>query len=164
VADGGEQKGSFWTSLPGMLTALATLVTACTGLYLAVHKSTAAQNNSPVTPSSQTKPVNHPGPGPTEAFQIREAKADARNYQLHCPSMVAMKGTIEGDGRGVVAFRFVLSDGTATPVQRLEFEPPSMDVTSQFEMNRNFRGASQLEIQQPVQMLSHPSNFAMECR
>ena len=32
-----EKQGSFWTTVPGILTALATLVTALGGLHTAVH-------------------------------------------------------------------------------------------------------------------------------
>lgn len=35
-----EKTGGFWSSLPGMLTGIAAVVTACTGLYLAMKDDT----------------------------------------------------------------------------------------------------------------------------
>ncbi|MEO0768356.1 MAG: hypothetical protein AAFY72_02820 [Cyanobacteria bacterium J06649_4] len=32
-----ENKGSFWTSLPGAITAMATLITALAGLHAVIH-------------------------------------------------------------------------------------------------------------------------------
>ncbi len=165
VADDAEQKGSFWTSLPGVLTALATLITACTGLYLAIHKVIPTNPDHSVTRPVQTNTVTSPVSNPNEVFQVRDAKVDARNYQqLHCPTTVPMMGTIEGTGRGIVEFRFVLSNGTGTPVQRLEFEPPRMNVSAQLEANRDFRGESQLEILAPLHMMSHTENINVQCR
>ena len=40
---------SFWSSLPGILTALAGLLTACTGLYLALRPSTVRHDVSLLT-------------------------------------------------------------------------------------------------------------------
>lgn len=38
MADDAPEPRSWWTTVPGILTALAGLITACTGLYVAVSK------------------------------------------------------------------------------------------------------------------------------
>ena len=50
---GDERKGNFWTTLPGLLTALATLVTAIAG-FLAIMDRESPIVNSPESPPPQT--------------------------------------------------------------------------------------------------------------
>lgn len=50
-----DQKG-FWTSMPGILTGLATVLTAITGLYLAISGDgrNGQDGQVPVTPRTAT--------------------------------------------------------------------------------------------------------------
>lgn len=62
-----ESKG-WWQTLPGLLTAAAAIITAVTGLLVAVHQTAFFDRN--VQPASQTRSNPHPigeSPHPTEA-------------------------------------------------------------------------------------------------
>lgn len=48
-----EHKANFWTTLPGILTGLAALITALTGLYLALQQNGGAK---PPTPTQTVEP------------------------------------------------------------------------------------------------------------
>ncbi len=45
-----QQSSVFWTSLPGIITALGTLITAITGLYIAVQKTSGKDISTPEKP------------------------------------------------------------------------------------------------------------------
>ena len=74
-----EQKG-FWTSMPGILTGLATVLTAITGLYLAI--SGGGQNGqdgqlpavptvpAPGKPSADKSLPSHLSPRPQDIFRL----------------------------------------------------------------------------------------------
>lgn len=74
-----EQKG-FWTSMPGILTGLATVLTAITGLYLAI--SGGGQNGqdgqlpavptvpAPGKPSAEKPLPSHLSPRPQDIFRL----------------------------------------------------------------------------------------------
>jgi hypothetical protein len=80
----GENSGGFWSSLPGLLTAVAAIVTAGTGAYLALHsqqpasaaktqqtpsppRSTTNIPHAPVQPAAYLNSTHHTGPmGPLE--------------------------------------------------------------------------------------------------
>ena len=73
MSDDGKRSGGFWTSVPGVLTGAAAIVTAITGLFVALHQipsqpqpsipaprppeSTAAPASSPVSTSGFTGPM-----------------------------------------------------------------------------------------------------------
>src|SRR5215216_2060905 len=75
--DDGEKK-SFWTTLPGVLTALATLITAIVGMIVALNttfglfssKPTPSPNLSTVTASAAETPTLVPPPAFTTHFII----------------------------------------------------------------------------------------------
>ncbi len=79
----GEEKGSFWQTVPGLLTALAGLLTAVTGLLvvlnqIGIFKSSsppAATNNSAASPeiSPVVQPHRSPRPHPTIAVADDDA-------------------------------------------------------------------------------------------
>lgn len=56
MSDDGNRSGGFWTSIPGVLTGLAAVVTAGTGLYLALHQA----------PQSQPRPTRPSVTAPTQ--------------------------------------------------------------------------------------------------
>ncbi|MEM9272098.1 MAG: hypothetical protein AAGA80_03905 [Cyanobacteria bacterium P01_F01_bin.143] len=41
-----DNQGSFWATIPGILTALATLITALAGLHVVLHEGDTSQNSS----------------------------------------------------------------------------------------------------------------------
>jgi hypothetical protein len=45
-----ENKPSFWTTLPGILTGIITLITALVGLYSALHQKPSADGGPPPAP------------------------------------------------------------------------------------------------------------------
>ncbi len=55
--------GSFWTSIPGILTGTAALVTAITALYVALHPAPTVQSANPVASQTTAQPAqNTPQP------------------------------------------------------------------------------------------------------
>lgn len=61
-----EAKKSFWTSLPGILTALAALISALTGLFIALHGSSA---DKPKTESSTSSTSSKAASSPRNGLQ-----------------------------------------------------------------------------------------------
>ena len=86
-----EQKG-FWTSMPGILTGLATVLTAITGLYLAI--SGGGQNGQDrQVPAVPTVPVpgklnpdqslpSHLSPRPQDIFRLSAVIDDPDGFTL----------------------------------------------------------------------------------
>jgi hypothetical protein len=54
MTDTPDSRPSFWTTLPGVLTAIAALITAAAGLYAVLHRSEPAVSSSLRTTSSST--------------------------------------------------------------------------------------------------------------
>ena len=68
-----EQKG-FWTSMPGILTGLATVLSAITGLYMAVSGDGRNGQGEPA-PAAQTVPAAaQPGAGSTPSSQASRVR------------------------------------------------------------------------------------------
>lgn len=81
-----EQKG-FWTSMPGILTGLATVLTAITGLYLAI--SGGGQNGQdgqlpavPTVPAPDKSLPSHPSPRPQDIFRLAAVIDDPDGFTL----------------------------------------------------------------------------------
>ena len=70
-----EQKG-FWTSMPGILTGLATVLSAITGLYMAVSGDGRNGQGEPA-PAAQTVPAAaQPGAGSAPSSQASQRPQD----------------------------------------------------------------------------------------
>lgn len=73
-----EHKSHFWTSMPGILTGLATVLTAFTGLYIAIWgDGRKAQGEpppttvpSPAQPGSGPVPSSPPSQRPQDIFRL----------------------------------------------------------------------------------------------
>jgi hypothetical protein len=52
-----DDKQPFWSSIPGILTGIAALLTAATGLIAAFHSHSKSQANAQTTPSTITQPA-----------------------------------------------------------------------------------------------------------
>ena len=68
---GSEERGSFWSTLPGILTGLAAVLAAVTGLYVALnnHPTTNGNpttNGGQTTSGDSTEPPKKPQMGPLE--------------------------------------------------------------------------------------------------
>ena len=90
---------SFWTTLPGVLTAIATLLTAIGGLIAALHKSnTNAPQASPVSsvPASVFS-VTAPASGSMQAVMPKGCQEAIGNWNWFIGGVV----TIEKDGHMV---------------------------------------------------------------
>jgi hypothetical protein len=94
--NGSTKKGSFWTSLPGILTGLASIITAITGLYIALSEN-GMQDNVP-TDNKPVIKIPHEPPGKNEP-----TGASIPNPQL------IFKGTSPYEVRGRKFFRYNLS-------------------------------------------------------
>jgi hypothetical protein len=59
-----DEKKGFWSSLPGLLTAVAALLTAGTGTFVAIRSSNSSTAGPPVTQqSSPQEPIPAQAPG-----------------------------------------------------------------------------------------------------
>ena len=172
MADEGEQKGSFWTTLPGVLTAVAALITALVGLYQVIPHNTqpAAGSSSASTSSTPAHPqgsTRSQAP-PPEKFRVVEAilRADPFNYNGPCPVKIKFAGRIStAGGRGNVAYKFVRSDMSAgSPIQNLHYEQPgSQEVQTTWELAGHVSGWEQIQIVDPVEMQSDRASFSINC-
>lgn len=87
-----EEQKSFWTSMPGILTGLATVVTAITGLYLAISgDSRPAQDGqvpavptvpAPGKPDAEQPLPSHPSPRPQDIFRLKAVIDDPDGFTV----------------------------------------------------------------------------------
>jgi hypothetical protein len=164
MADSASSTGSFWTSLPGILTGIATLLGACTGLYLALAPKT--------TPTTINTPPHVPGPpsphSPKATFRVVEAmlRGDPFNYSGKCPVAIKFSGRISTvGGSGIVSYKFLRSDGASAPVQSLTFnQPSSQEVFTTWFLSANYSGWEQIQIYTPTGMTSDRAVFSIRCQ
>ncbi len=64
-----DDQKNFWTTIPGILTGLAAVIAATTGLIAAFHSHSGSQGGSTPTPAVVTQPAapSNPTSGPTPA-------------------------------------------------------------------------------------------------
>ena len=71
-----EEQQGFWTSMPGILTGLATVLSAITGLYMAVSGDGRNSQGEPA-PAAQTVPAAaQPGAGSAPSSQASQRPQD----------------------------------------------------------------------------------------
>nr|WP_315187385.1 SH3 domain-containing protein [uncultured Albidiferax sp.] len=72
-----DKKPNFWSSLPGLLTATATVITAATGLFLAIRPSLPTEPSAP--PSTQPAQVATVVPATAPVAVVAPAAASKFN-------------------------------------------------------------------------------------
>jgi len=77
-----DSKTSFWTSLPGILTGVAALVTALSGLAVWQHKSTPDPN--PPKPTPVVQAVNNVQPTPAVQLVSNERGVPSQEMSTLC--------------------------------------------------------------------------------
>lgn len=180
------QKKPWWQTLPAILTGLATLVAAVTGLLVALQQNGFLSHSDPVDAATGT-PVEQPGETPStrptdnssshevsgaSGFRVAdvELRADPFNYRGHCPVKIEFSGRVSVIGSGTVSYRFQRSDGAKGPVQTLHFsESGSQRVTTTWQLggaNPNFqpfKGAETLVILAPDGGEPKTASFQIYC-
>jgi len=82
-----QPRSGFWTTLPGILTGMAALISAGTGGYLALNrgsdKATAASVHQAQGPA-ESKPLALVGPTPAEAALPRQAATGKPRPAFNC--------------------------------------------------------------------------------
>lgn len=181
-----NDKKSFWTTLPGILTGLAGLITAIGGLIVVLYSQgligprdprdhkpgreviSQPEKPSPTTPSGPSKPSE---PGSPAGFRVVEVflRADPLKHVGPCPVTISFSGRISvAGGDGTVSFKFLRSDGASAPVQTLSFDSPgSKDVRSTWRLGGpgfTFSGWEALKIFDPQEIESDRATFTISCQ
>lgn len=186
MTDQEKAGGSFWASLPGVLTALATLITALVGAY-ALFRGPAEPPQSPPGQGSPSRteqklpvqgspsgtrpserPHNEPATPPSSRFRIVELhlRADPFRHDGPCPVKIRFSGRISvAGGGGTVAYRFLRSDGASAPVQSVDFaRPGSQNVETTWQLGGDYSGWQQILVLDPAEQRSEQANFTVHCR
>ena len=71
-----EEQQGFWTSMPGILTGLATFMTAITGLYMAVSGDGRNGQGEPAPAAQTVSAAVQPGAGPAPSSQPSQRPQD----------------------------------------------------------------------------------------
>jgi hypothetical protein len=154
-AKGNSNGGSFWTSLSGMLTALAALITAVVGLWAAIHHGQTARKQ---------RGVDHP----QAKFRVVNVilRADPANYNGPCPVTINFRGRIEAaDGPGSVSYKFLRSDSADAPVSSASFAGTgNQAVFSSWSLGRTYSGWQQVQILDPGNLTSANADFSVHCQ
>ena len=87
-----KDKGSFWNSVPGILTGIAAIITAITGLYIALNNN--GTQDTKIKPPSETAP---------ETGNVKPPITNIPNPQL------VLRNTTHDEIRGRKFYRYHLS-------------------------------------------------------
>jgi len=156
-----SKEKSFWTTVPGILTGIAAVITAIGGLVFVLHQV------------DGTGPGNNGGGGPPEqppSFRVVEAFLRADPFDYVGPSPVTIKFTgrisVVGGG-GTVSYKFLRSDGASAPIETLHFDGPgSRDVSTTWRLGGpglTYSGWQSIKILEPQEMESERANFKIRC-
>jgi hypothetical protein len=160
-----EQKSkSFWSTMPGILTGLAAVITAVGGLLIVLS------DGLPVFPSSpgpaETQP-QHAETQPVSGFRIVELalRADPFDYTGPCPITIEFSGRVSvAGGGGTVSYKFLRSDGASAPVQTLEFDSAgSKPVVTRWSLGGSFSGWRAIKTFDPEEKESGRATFEVRC-
>jgi hypothetical protein len=109
---------SFWTSLPGILTGTAAVLTAVTGIVLALRGSPSEQPPAATTPAAAVTPAASPTPPATNASDSGAARSFVRqgSFRVGAPTEFVVSPQDLGlqDVRGFLTL-VDAAYGTATP-------------------------------------------------
>ena len=181
-------KTSFFSTLPGILTGVAGLLTAVAAVAALFITSSDSSPPDTTTGSSVSPPAASPPPpapapapppsavtpppsGPGAGFRVVETlvRADPFEGSHPCPVEIALSGRISvAGGSGTVTYRWIRDDNASAPVQTLSFDGPgSMDVqttwTRSGEPGATIEGWQAIEIIDPAPAESERATFALQC-
>jgi hypothetical protein len=171
---------SFWTTLPGILTGLAAVVTAVATLLGVLYASgvigrksgepTARPTSAPPPAAGEPPKEAAPPPVAPTGFRVVELvlRADPFDYVGSCPVQITFSGRVSvAGGAGTVAYKFLRSDGASAPVQTLTFEGPgSQDIQDTWTLGTagfQFNGWESVEILDPENLVSNRAEFKLSC-
>jgi hypothetical protein len=120
----GHQKPSFWNTLPGVLTGVAAIVTAGTGLYLALHETTNKQTERIESYRSSTPVSPTPNQPISETVISRSNETSATRWQsssVYTPGSTKARSQKCGEGSLPVVRRIVANE--------LGMNPQDLDVS-----------------------------------
>lgn len=182
-----SKEKSFWTTLPGILTGIAAVITAIGGLVIVLNQIDLIgprnhQEDVP-RPGYHREDVPRPGneqedvieprineegeqPGQPPSFRVVEAFLRADPFDYVGPSPVTIKFTgrisVVGGG-GTVSYKFLRSDGASAPIETLHFDgPESRDVSTTWRLGGpgfTYSGWQSIKILEPQEMESERANF-----
>lgn len=152
-----SKEKSFWTTVPGILTGIAAVITAIGGLVIVLNQV------------DGTGPGNNGGggpPGQPPSFRVAEAFLRADPFDYVGPSPVTIKFTgrisVVGGG-GTVSYKFLRNDGASAPIETLHFDGPgSRDVSTTWRLGGpgfTYSGWQSIKILEPQEMESERANF-----
>lgn len=163
---------SFWTTLPGVLTGVGTVLAAVTALLVAFHGGASAQKNVDNSKNSDDK-HSSASPSPTEPplpdVSIDVVRADPFDGQQTCPVTIDFTARISAiRGNPTVTYRWLRDDHASAPVQTLTFDQPgSQDVTTQWmgrgTAGEHLTGWEKLEVLSPIHLVSDAASFDLQC-
>ena len=173
-----ERPKPFWTSVPGILTGIATLITAIVGLLGILYQIGLIGGERP-KPSDRPEPaVSQPRP-PAElakdqaaqGFRVVEMllRADPLNYSGPCPVTITFSGRISvAGGGGKVSYKFLRSDGASAPIQTLDFASAgSQNVTTTWRLGspgHSYDGWQAIKTVDPEEKESNRATFHIRCQ
>ncbi|HDM78415.1 MAG TPA: hypothetical protein ENG51_18435 [Deltaproteobacteria bacterium] len=102
-----------------------------------------------------------------QPFDVTEVsiKADPVIYTGKCPKTIRFVGNITANGKGVVKYRFIRSDGFEHKIQTLTFESEgSKPVGNTWRLYGNYKGWQAIHILSPQDMRSDRANFEVKCK
>ena len=100
-------------------------------------------------------------------FRVTKASLEAipDRYEGSCPKTVIFKGRITANGKGIVKYEFVRSDGAKARVQSLNFHAAgSKDVSTTWQLGRSYSGWQAIRILSPQKMESNRARFQVRCQ
>ena len=136
-----KRDGSFWTSLPGILTGLAAVIAGLTALIAAaggfVHLFGGDENGSPAT-TSDTVSIASPTASAVTSSDGQDPNSEGGGFRVvsiiassfpesgtvPCPPTVTFDGIIGVQGSGEVTYQWLRSDGTEEDPRVLRFAGP----------------------------------------
>jgi hypothetical protein len=126
-----DAKPSFWTTLPGVLTGIAAVLTAATGAYLALHKAPTVPKAGDSVPAPPREPAflrqgTFPQPELAELVLAPPPPevGDSSTFLRLTDASFGTLDTLPGAAPSVFRFEFILTNTTGAPI--------TLDLTSRF--------------------------------
>lgn len=166
-----SKEKSFWTTVPGILTGIAAVITAIGGLVIVLNQvdvTGPGNNREGVIGQGNNGEGGQPVQPPS--FSVVEALLRADPFDYVGPSPVTIKFTgrisVVGGG-GTVSYKFLRSDGASAPIETLHFDGPgSRDVSTTWRLGGpgfTYSGWQSIKILEPQEMESERANFNIRC-
>ena len=170
-----NEKKSFWTTFPGILTGIAGIITAIGGLLVILYQIGVIgpkpdRLNVEKGPEPPPKTEKEPKREVTD-FRVLEVylRADPFDYVGPCPVTIRFTGRISVvGGSGTVSYKFLRSDGASAPIQTLEFDKSgSKTVSTTWRLGgqgTTYSGWQSIKIFEPQEKNSNRAEFKTQCQ